>query len=105
MFLYSLRDVLLDHYLHVFAAPDDKQVLSAIAQQVNSNDQGALTQTPSHFQVWRLGQVTDEGDVIPDKTLIAECSALVRRNLRPGDEPGADKAPNAPNGRQEPAHG
>lgn len=96
MHIYAIRDRLIDYYLRPFAANDDKEVMASIATGINQGDQNsALAQTPHHFEIWRLGSVTETGDIRPGKELIADCASLVRGSIRRGSIPGAPEAPGA----------
>jgi len=82
--IYAIRDRLIDYYMRAFSAPDDKDVLASIAATINEGDpNSALAKAPHHFEIWRLGKVTEEGDLRPGKELIADCASLVRDNIRP----------------------
>lgn len=91
MKIYALRDRLIDYYLTPFAAPGDKDVLSGIANIVNNGaDTDAVKQAPHHFEIWRIGEVQENGTIEPTKEFIADCSSLVRRDVRQsGKPPGA----------------
>lgn len=73
---------MIDYYLNPFAAPDDLQVIGAIANQVNAGENTGICQAPHHFEIWRLGEVTADGRILEAKELLATCDALVR--AKPG---------------------
>lgn len=66
-----------------FVGPDDKTVLASVARLINQGDVTSdIAQAPHHFEVWRLATVTPEGHIEPDRELLQDCAALVRRDLR-----------------------
>lgn len=94
MQIYAIRDRLIDYYLRPFAAADDKEVMASIAHGINQGDQNsALAQAPHHFEIWRLGSVTETGDLRPGKELVADCSSLVRTGVRRSDLTGTPAPP------------
>lgn len=95
MKIYAIRDNLIDYFMQPFAAPDDRAVLAAIATQINTQgNMNDIAQAPHYFEVWKLGEVTDQGNIVPGREKIANCSSLIRTGLR-GD--------NAPEPREGPA--
>ena len=94
MNIYAIRDRLIDYFMRAFSAPDDKDVLASVASTINEGDpNSAIAKAPHHFEVWRLGKVTEEGDLRPGKELIADCASLVRQNLREGPLTRGPEAP------------
>lgn len=91
---------MLDYFMVPFAAPGDKEVLSAMAQRINLNNTGADTdaikQAPHHFEIWQLGQIEENGRLTPKLDFLADCSSLVRGGIREGDDraPGTDRPEN-----------
>jgi len=82
MNIYAVRDRLIDYYLQPFAGPDEKNVLAAIAQQVNGDQESAISQAPHQFEVWELGTVDQEGNITPTRRLVADCASLIRTGIR-----------------------
>lgn len=104
--LYAVRDRLIDYFMKPFAAPNDKEVLASLAVAINQGEgNSALEQTPHHFEIWRLGSVTETGDLRPGKELLATCDSLVRGSIRRGSESGAPKPPIAPDAITRPDSG
>lgn len=99
--LYAIRDRLIDYYMQPFAAPGDKEVLAAVARNVNSGDQSDIQQAPHHFEVWQLGYVTEEGNLVAERQLIADCSSLIRGGIRTNRDARSDQATNTPGDKQE----
>lgn len=90
MRIFAVRDRLIDYYMQPFAAPGVKDVLAALANQVNTENQGnAIYQAPHHFEVWQLGVVTEDGHITPEREFIADLSSLVRAGVRQTGQPGA----------------
>lgn len=84
MKIYGIRDRLLDYYVQLFLADNDKVTLSTTAEAVNGERGHAIEKAPHHFEIWRLGNIDEKGDVTPDKEYICDCSSLVREPSRPG---------------------
>lgn len=91
---------MLDYYLQPFVAEDDKNVLSAVAGGINDPDnKQAIAQAPHHFEIWRLGSVDQEtGKITQHLEFIADCSALVRGDIRQGRKPGHTSPTITPDG-------
>lgn len=103
--IYAIRDRLIDYFMRPFAAQDDKEVLASIAHAINQGDNSAISQTPHHFEIWRLGSVTEEGDLRAGKELIADCSSLIRNGIRRTGVSGASEPEKAPDRRTGPSGG
>lgn len=83
MKLYAVRDRLIDYFMTPFAADNDKQVLASLATAINNRENlDAIAKTPHHFEIWRIGEVDEEGHIHARKELLADCSSLIRANLR-----------------------
>jgi len=83
MKLYAIRDKLISYYMTPFAAPNDKDVLAGIANAVNNlEENSAISKAPHHFEIWCLGEVTEDGHLEVNKYLVADANSLVRENLR-----------------------
>lgn len=79
MKIYAIRDRLIDYFLMPFAAPGDKEVMSALSKRVNyGQTEDDVCQAPHHFELWKLGEVLEDGTLTPKKELICDCSSLVR---------------------------
>lgn len=93
--IYAVRDRLIDYYMQPFVAPNDKEVMAALAKTVNDQgDQNAVAQAPHHFELWELGTIDEEGNLTPTRKLICDGSSLIRpgvreRNARWSQEDGA----------------
>lgn len=91
MNLYAVRDRLIDYWLTPFAGPDDKAVMSGLAQVVNDQETNRdIAQAPQHFELWQIATITSDGHVEPKKGLVCQLDSLVRRSVR--NEPGAKPA-------------
>lgn len=103
MRIFAVRDRLIDYYMQPFAAPGVKDVLAALANQVNTENQGnAIYQAPHHFEIWQLGIVTEDGHITPEREFIADCSSLVRASVRRDGKPGGHPAEGPPGPGQGP---
>jgi len=92
--IYAIRDRLIDYFMQPFVGPDDKNVLASVARLVNQGEVTSdIQQAPHHFEVWQLGQVTEDGHLVPERALIADCSSLVRRGIRAPGEAGPGEGP------------
>lgn len=90
MKLYAIRDKLIDYQMLPFAADNDKAVMASLANVVNNGaDSEAIYQAPHHFELWQLGEVTEDGHIDPLRTLICDLSSLVRPGIR--REPGTQR--------------
>lgn len=104
--IYAIRDRLIDYFMQPFVGPDDKQVLASVARLVNTGEVTSdIAQAPHQFEVWKLGEVNDEGHVIPERKYLQDCSSLVRRDLRQRGQPGGPEAQNNPRENTEAAGG
>lgn len=93
MNIYALKDRMIDYFLAPFAAAKDQDVMAAISQRINNvSDQDPLAQAPHHFELWRLGQVTDQGHLEANREFLADCSTLIRPRRQP-TESGATAVP------------
>ncbi|AXH74363.1 MAG: nonstructural protein [Microviridae sp.] len=62
-----------------FAANNDKDVMAGIAQAVNNlEENSAISKAPHHFEIWHLGEVTEDGHLVADKYLVADANSLIR---------------------------
>ncbi|QXP08230.1 MAG: nonstructural protein [Arizlama microvirus] len=83
--IYAIRDRLIDYFMQPFVGPDDKSVLASVARLVNNGEVTSdIAQAPHQFEVWTLGSVSEEGHLIPERGYLADCSSLVRGDIRKG---------------------
>lgn len=79
MNVYSIRDRLIDFHTHQFMAPSDKTAMAAMAKLINNTgSQDAVAQSPHHFELWKIAEINENGEVKPQKDLLADCGSLVR---------------------------
>ncbi|WNK13645.1 MAG: nonstructural protein [Microvirus sp.] len=78
MKIYAVRDRLIDYFMTPFVAHEDKQVLATVADTINQEGMSGIQQAPHHYEIWRLGGVSEEGNVYIDKEFLADCGTLVR---------------------------
>lgn len=96
MNIYAIRDRLIDYFQQPFVGPDDKNVLASVARLINNGEiTSDIAQAPHHFEVWRLGQVTEDGHLVPGRELLQDCAALIRPGIRHSRITGGDEAPGA----------
>lgn len=94
MKIYAIRDRLIDYWQQPFAGPDDKAVMQALARSVNNGDTtNDIAQAPHHFELHQLGEVSEDGHLIPERRFICDCAQLVRGRVRDQPGPGSAEAP------------
>lgn len=92
MKIYAVRDRLIDYFMVPFVAPDDNQVMASISQEVSRPDNpNAIASAPHHFEIWKLGEISEDGHIKPGKELVCDVSTLVRVR-RETTESAANKA-------------
>jgi len=92
MKIYAVRDRLLDYYGDPFMGPTDNSVLAAMASNINNPESKRdFAQAPHHFEIWRLGEINENGDVTKDKELLCDCASLIRPGIRLATEAGTDQ--------------
>ena len=96
MNIYAVKDRLIDYYLTPFAARGDKEVMAAIAAGMHhAGTPDAIAQAPQHFEIWKLGEVDEEGHITPKREFLQSCNSLIRPSIRAGDAPTAAKSSTA----------
>jgi len=79
MKVFAIKDRLIDYFMQPFVAHDEKGVMAAIANVINTEPyKDAIAQAPHHFEIWRLGEVDENGHLHTSKELIAGCESLIR---------------------------
>ena len=102
--IYAVRDRLLDYFQQPFIATDTKAVQAALAELVNNQESAhAIAQAPQHFELFKIGAVTEDGHVYGTHELICECSALIRARLRNEPAPADSAVPQPVEGRATPS--
>lgn len=107
MKIYAVRDRLIHYFMTPFCGADDKQVLAGLANHIN-NPEGtydAIKQAPHHFEIWKLGEVQENGLITSKIDFLADCSSLVRASVRSttdagtgADAPARGRRPQPPGG-------
>lgn len=83
MKIYAVRDRLLDYWMRPFAAEDDKTVMHALSMNINNGETNdPIAQAPHHYELWTLGEVTDDGHLESKRDLLCDCSSLIRASVR-----------------------
>lgn len=97
MRIYCVRDRLIDYFMTPFAAPEDKAVLQSLSNAINNpGATDAIAQAPHQFEIWKLGHVTENGHLVPEREYLGDCSSLVRARVRnPGTSGERQAAPTA----------
>lgn len=79
MYVYAIRDRMLDFYMCPFPGNSDKEVLASVARLINSGEsQDAIAKAPQHFEIWRLCEITETGEINVQRELLADAVSLVR---------------------------
>jgi len=92
--IYAIRDRLIDYFQTPFVAAGDKQVMASLATLINDKEAThAIAQAPHHFEVWKVGTITEDGYISPARQLLADCASFVRRDIRDGSTPGDRPVP------------
>lgn len=79
MKIYAVRDRLIDYFMLPFVAPDDHQVMASLSQEVSRPDNpNAIASAPHHFELWKLGEIHEDGVITPGQELVCDVSTLVR---------------------------
>lgn len=98
--LYAVRDRLIDYFRQPFVGPGDKEVMTALATQINRPEgHNDINQTPHHFELWELAEIDEEGNTRATKQLVCDCASLVRPGIRERGEYGYPEGPGASPGR------
>lgn len=108
MKIYAIRDRLIDYFQQPWAAPGDKEVMTAIAAAINNGENNsAIAQAPHHFEIWRIGEVDEQGHITPSREFLGDCSSLIRGGVRGGGggNPREEKAQSTGNGLSGPPSG
>lgn len=96
MNIYAVRDRLIDYYQTPFTGPGDNEVKAALARMINHGETTSdIAQAPQHFELWHLGKVTDEGQLIAERYLVCDADSLVRTGVRRSTDGAAAEAPTA----------
>lgn len=105
MKVYAIRDRMLDFYNQPFVGPNDKAVMASVAQHINNpGATDAIAQAPQHFELYALGEILEDGQLVARKEFLGDCSSLIRPGLR-AEPPAADRPgghQDGPPGRKEP---
>lgn len=88
MKLYTIRDRLLDYFGQPFVAPGDKDVMAALAQQINDTENtNAIAQKPEHFELHCIAQIHENHQVEPEARFVCDCASLIRGGVRDRTKP------------------
>jgi len=87
--IYAVRDRLIDYFQTPFVGPSDKSVMASLQAMINNGEvTNGINQAPHQYELWRIGEVTEEGDIHVHKELLCTCDSLVRPGVRDGATPG-----------------
>jgi len=83
MQIYAIRDRLIDYFMQPFVGPDDKQVMASVARLVNNGEVTSdIAQAPHQFEIWKLGNITEDGHLVPERQYLGDCASLIRVDIR-----------------------
>jgi len=103
MRIYAIRDRLIDYFMRPFFLENDKAAMQAIAEIVNDKEgASAIAQTPHQFELWRLADIEENGEVKGSKEYLGDASGLIRTGVRPDTNrrPGSDESKDQPEPRR-----
>lgn len=87
--------------MHPFFQHSDEQAMAAIAETINEPEgTHAIQLSPQYFSIWQLGEVDDDGKLIPERKCIAQCRELIRERIRKGTDGGTTENPRSDTDRQ-----
>lgn len=93
MKIYAVRDRLLDYFQQPFVGAGDPHVKAALARLINDQEATQdVAQAPQHFEVWSLGEITEDGHITARRELVCDCSSLIRRGVRAAGTTGPQSA-------------
>lgn len=82
MKIYAVRDRLLDYFQRPMAMPNVKDLLTALAREINDPEtKHEIAQAPDHFEIWEIGEVDEQGHLIANRQLICNCHTLIRAGV------------------------
>jgi len=82
-----------------------EDLLAAVAKGINSTgeDRNEIAQAPDHYEIWQIGEVTEQGHIEIKREFITNCASLVRNGVwkrrlagDPGTEGTTRPSPGAP---------
>lgn len=82
MKIYTVYDKEAEEYSQPQAQAHDVAAMRSFTASVNNAQEGnMLNHAPEHFSLWRIGEFhTDTGTLVPEKTKLAEASAVIRKS-------------------------
>lgn len=103
MKIYAIRDRMLDYFQPPVCVNRGEDLLAAIAKSINGvgEAKNELAQAPDHYEVWRIGEVDDQGHIKPEREFIINCSQLIRGGVWKRQPGAAGLDAEAPGGRTE----
>nr|QJB20024.1 MAG: nonstructural protein [Microvirus sp.] len=77
--IIAIYDVMIEYFMTPNVLPDEATALSSISAEISSPDaKNPIASAPHQFQVWKLGEIDDKGNIKPHKELICDCHTLIR---------------------------
>lgn len=96
MKILAIRDRLLDYFVRPVIVEREKDYMAAVATAINDPEtKDAIAQAPHHFEIWQIGEISEEGDLVAKKEILIGCSSLVRVGVRTA----ADRRGGPPSGQ------
>lgn len=104
--IYAIRDRMLDYFQPPVCVHRVQDLMAAIAKGINGEGEAKneLAQAPDHYELWKIGEVDDQGHIRAEREFVSNCSQLIRTGVwqrRPGAgevAPEVRRGPETPQG-------
>jgi len=110
MIICAIRDRMLDYFQPPVCVNRIQDLMAAIAKGINDHGatQHEIGQAPDHYELWKIGEVDDQGNVHANREYITNCASFVRNGVwkrRTEGASGAESESGSRQGRSEGARG
>lgn len=76
----AIKDLMINYFMTPVICDNEKQALAGISAEISrENNLNPIACVPDQFQVWKLGEIDHEGNLIPGQELLCTANTLVRR--------------------------
>lgn len=101
MKIFAIRDRMLDYFQPPVCVHRVEDLMAAIAKGINGEGEARneLAQAPDHYELWKIGEVDDQGHIRAERKLVANCSQLIRGGVWKRQPGAAGLDAEAPGGR------
>lgn len=94
MKIYCVHDRLINYWLTPIAADSDAAMKHSLSQVVNNTESmHAVTQAPHHYDLYQLGEVTEDGSLKAKKEFICSAADLIRSRGSYNDQRNQGRVP------------